>query len=184
MTNLLPAHLPAMLPGRPAAHLGPRDGAKTWRTDVHLGWRVDHIQPTPGSVRVRTRPEGVTVVIGDGPDSRPWCTTVQLDADGTASVRTSASPPCVLLTPRDVRVVPDGPENRGSVQLDAGDRLLVMSAEALGALPEALSAMRTAARQPVDTDHPEDLLKCLLQDLPTGAAAVVVWTSRTTSVRD
>lgn len=181
MTDLLPARLPASPADQPAALPRPRDGAKTWRTDVHLGWRVDHIQPTPGSVHVRTRPEGVTIVIGDGPDSRPWCTRVQLDADGTASVRTSASPPCVLLTPRDVRVVPDGPENRGRAQLDVGDRLLVMSAEALGALPEALGAMRTAAKPLVDTDAAEDLLKSLLEDLPTGAAVVVVRTSPATS---
>jgi hypothetical protein len=140
---------------------------------------VNHIQPTPGSVRVTPRADGVTLVIGDGPESAPWCTTVDLGADGIARVHTSASPPCVLMTPREVRMVPDGPQVTGRARLDVGDRLLVMSAEALGALPEALSAMRSAGTPTADSECPGDLLQTLLHDLPIGAAAVAVCTSRT-----
>ena len=167
-----------LVPARPLPV--PRSSHR-WKTFAHGGWQVNHIQPTPGSVRVTSRSEGVTVMIGDGPESQPWCTTVELDPDGRASVQTSASPPCVLMSSREVRMVPDGPEVMGTAQLDVGDRLLVMSAEALGALPEALIAMRRSATRTGNPEGPGDLLKRLLHDLPIGAAAVAVYTPLTRS---
>jgi hypothetical protein len=188
MSTLVPARLPAgpapglpaRRPNEPAALVGPWDRWTRWRTDVYGGWRVDSIQPTAGSIRVTPHRGGLTVVIGDGPQSRPWCTTVELHADGTASVHRSASPPCVLLTARDVGIVPKGPESRGRARLEVGDRLLMMSAEALGALPNTLSAMRRSATS-LDTERPGELLERLLHDLPSGAAAVAVRTPRRTS---
>jgi hypothetical protein len=159
-------------PATPLPVVRPSEWSRRWSTCVHGGWQVASIQPTPGSVRVTPRPDGVTVTIGDGPGSAPWCTTVELDVDGRVSAHTCASPPCVLLTPQAVRILPEGPESVGTVDLDVGDRLLLMSAEALGALPEALSTMRRSGTPNLDADGPGDLLRRLLHDLPIGAAAV------------
>jgi hypothetical protein len=53
----------------------------------------------------------------------------------------------------------------------------MMSAEALGALPAALSAVRRSGTPTVSTDGPGDLLERLLHDLPIGGAAVAVRTT-------
>ncbi len=163
-------------PATPLPVVRPSEWSYGWTTCVHGGWQITHLQPTPGSVSLAPRPDGLTVTIGDGPGSAPWCTTVELDLDGRVSAHTCASPPCVLLTPREVRIVPDGPESVGTVVLDVGDRLLMMSADALGALPEALSTMRRSATPTLDADRPGDLLQRLLHDLPIGAAAVATRT--------
>ena len=167
-----------LLPARPLPV--PRPSHK-WQAFASECWQVHHLQPTPDSVRVTPGSEGLTVVIGDGPESQPWCTTVLLAADGSVSVQTAASPPGVLMTSREVRMVPGGPGGVGRARLDVGDRLLIMSAEALGALPEALGAMRRSTTPTVNTASPGDLLRRLLHDLPIGAAAIAVRTSPTRS---
>ena len=53
----------------------------------------------------------------------------------------------------------------------------MMSAEALGARPAALSAVRRSGTPTVSADGPGDLLERLLHDLPIGGAAVAVRTT-------
>lgn len=100
-------------------------------------------------------------------------TTVVLHADGTVTVRAGATPPALLVSPTSARTLPAVPGVSETVRFDTAQRLLVLSSDALDALPESLAQVLQALPERVIGREPADLLTQLFADLPGGSGVIV-----------
>jgi hypothetical protein len=138
------------------------------------GWTVAWVQSHPGAVRVTGVADGLVVVVGDDVTSDLLSTTLMLAPGGGATVRAAASPPGLLVAPAHVRTVPGTPGVDDVVTIADGDRLLVLSADALDGLPDARPQQHRPWAEEVAQHEPEELLDHLFRDLARGSGAVVV----------
>jgi hypothetical protein len=144
------------------------------------GWAVATRSGAPRGVRLLAVPGGLRLEVSDvGTPDR--CTRVDLRADGLATVQASTTPPALLVGSEDARTVPALPGGADSVRLDAGQRLLVLSSDALDALPVSLAAVLQSLPARFADREPHELLRELTADLDVGSAAIVV---RETDLRD
>lgn len=144
------------------------------------GWAVATRSGAPRGVRLLAVPGGLRLEVADGgtPDR---CTRVDLCDDGHVTVRASTTPPAVLVGPDDVSTLPALPGGADRVRLDAGQRLLVLSSDALDALPVSLAAVLQSLPARLADREPHELLRELTADLDVGSAAIVV---RESDLRD
>ncbi len=101
-------------------------------------------------------------------------TQVDLRADGGVRVYASTTPPALLVDADDARTVPALPGGAESLRLDAGQRLLVLSSDALDALPVSVAAVLQSLPVRLAAGEPHELLRDLTADLDAGSAALVV----------
>jgi hypothetical protein len=138
------------------------------------GWTVTWVQAKPGAVRVTGGRDGLIVVVGDDVSDERLSTKLMLSPQGGATVRAAASPPGLLVAPAYTRTVPGIPGTDDVVTLAAADRLLVLSADALDALPDQRPRQYRPWIEEVSGREPDDLLEHLFRDLSGGSGVVVV----------
>jgi hypothetical protein len=136
------------------------------------GWTVTWVQERPGSVRVTAGPTGVKVVIGDDVHSEAHSTTLLLSSAG-ATVRAASAPPGLLVGQSWARTVPGIPGIDDFVTMSVADRLLVLSADALDALPLSRPREHRPWVDQVSTQEPDVFLEGLFRDLDGGSGAIL-----------
>jgi hypothetical protein len=141
------------------------------------GWAVTSCEGPGGVVRVVRGRDGLRIAVGDQSADADHRTRVALSRDGVATVRAAATPPALLVSPRAARTVPAVPGIPERTTLSTADRLLVLSADALDALPESLASVLQALPAKVSGRDPADLLTELFADLPSGSGVIVVRTA-------
>jgi hypothetical protein len=142
------------------------------------GWTVTWVQAKPGAIRVSGGRDGLVVVVGDDVRDVQLSTTLMLSPHGGATVRAASSPPGLLVAPTYTRTVPGIPGIDDVVTMTAGDRLLVLSADALDALPDRRPRQFRPWVEEVSNREPDDLLEHLFRDLTGGSGAVVTHSGR------
>lgn len=143
------------------------------------GWVVATRCARAGGARVRPSPHGLRVEVSDA-GSPERCTEVVLHTDGGVRVTASTTPPALLVDAADARTVPALPGGAETLRLDSGQRLLVLSSDALDALPVSVAAVLQSLPARLAAGEPDVLLRDLTADLDAGSAALVV---RATPVR-
>ncbi len=153
------------------------------------GWTVTWIQEYPGSVRVSSGVQGLVLTVGDpsGTDRRvgdrgpvgsyrpvdPLSTRVLLSAEGRATVQAAAAPPALLVGTGLARTIPEVPGMEQRAALTTGDRLLVLSADALDGLPVSRPRQHRPWVDQAGVQEPVRFLADLFQDLDRGSGAMV-----------
>lgn len=137
------------------------------------GWTVTWCQGRGGLVRVVRTGEGLVLTVGDEPHTADRRTRVVLHRDGALTVRAAATPPGLLVSPASARTIPAVPGIPERAALSPEHRLLVLSADALDAMPQSLAAVLQELPAQVMGAAPADLLSRLFADLPGGSGAVV-----------
>jgi len=99
-------------------------------------------------------------------------THVWLHANGRLVVRTSASPPLLVVTASGSRLLPSAPATEGETQLAAGDIALICSSSALDHLPKGLGGVLAYSPLRLGAHDPQGLLRELMDDSEFGAAVV------------
>lgn len=138
------------------------------------GWTVTWCQGRGGLVRVVRTGEGLVLTVGDEPHTAERRTRVVLHRDGALTVRAAATPPGLLVTPVSARTIPAVPGVAERTALTPDHRLLVLSADALDAMPQSLVDVLQALPTEVTGCPPAELLGRLFADLPYGSGAVVI----------
>ncbi|MGL5859505.1 MAG: hypothetical protein ACRC35_14085 [Angustibacter sp.] len=156
---------------------GQAPGTRTRGTCTAGGWTVTWVQSSSGSVRVTDDIPGLVVVVGDDATSDVLSTTVLLGSGGSAMVRAESAPPALMITGERARTVPRIPGLDDVVRLAGDDRLLVLSADALDALPGLLPQHRPWAED-AGARSPAGLLDHLFRKLAVGSGAVIVPSGR------
>jgi hypothetical protein len=139
-------------------------------------WTVTTQATAGGVVRVERDRDGLRVWVGDelaGLGEPARSTVLRLSRDGAVQVSASATPPALLVSRDGARTVPAVPGLTEQTRLDVGERLLVLSADALDALPQSLAAIFQALSAQVTGRDPVELLDELFAALPRGSAAIV-----------
>ncbi len=137
------------------------------------GWVVATRCGGQGVVHLVETRGGLRLEIGDAAtDDRR--TRVDLRPGGAISVYASTTPPALLVGAADARTVPALPGGAEAARLDVGQRLLVLSSDALDALPVSLAAVLQSLPARLADREPHELLRELTADLDGGSAAIVV----------
>jgi hypothetical protein len=142
-------------------------------------WLVATWQGVPGLTQVRQAASGTRLEVGDAAVPGSARTQVLLREDGGVFVRASVTPPALFVTTSTARTVPAVPGVPERVQLDVGDRLLLLSADALDALPESLAQVLAELPAQVGSRSPVELLRSLFGFPPVGSGAVAMRTRKT-----
>lgn len=137
------------------------------------GWTVTACSAPGATVTVERSGACLVVTVGDEGAPPSACTRVELGADGTALVHAAATPPAVLVSAEAARTLPELPGLPGRTTVAPDERLLVVSADALDALPESLAAVLRALPSRVSSSDPAQLLAELFADLPRGGGVIV-----------
>jgi hypothetical protein len=137
------------------------------------GWVVASRSSAAGGVRIVHTRGGLRLDVCDA-SSPDRSTQVDLRADGGVRVYASTTPPALLVGEQDARTVPALPGGAESVQLDVDGRLLVLSSDALDALPVSVAAVLQSLPARLAAGEPHELLRDLTADLDAGSAALVV----------
>ncbi|GAB3591773.1 hypothetical protein GCM10027446_10810 [Angustibacter peucedani] len=143
------------------------------RVQVSGGWTVTSSSSRPDDVRLDVVDGVLRLTVEDGGGNSRERTTVVLQADGEVTVDAGAMPPALLVSPRSARTLPAVPGVPETVRFDTGQRLLVLSADALDALPESLVHVLQALPEQVTGREPAVLLGELFADLPGGSGVIV-----------
>lgn len=137
------------------------------------GWVVATRSSQAQGVRLVETHGGLRLDVTDA-GSPDRSTRVDLRADGGVRVYASTTPPALLVDAADARTVPALPGGAESLRLDAGQRLLVLSSDALDALPVSVAAVLQSLPARLAAGEPHELLRDLTADLDAGSAALVV----------
>ncbi|HEX3004901.1 MAG TPA: hypothetical protein VHO27_11875 [Angustibacter sp.] len=137
------------------------------------GWVVATRCSDVGGVRLVSTRGGLRLDVADA-GSPERSTQVDLRADGGVRVYASTTPPALLVGADDARTVPALPGGAESLRLDVGQRLLVLSSDALDALPVSVAAVLQSLPARLAAGEPHELLRDLTADLDAGSAALVV----------
>ncbi|MGL4174262.1 MAG: hypothetical protein ACRCTR_09390 [Actinomycetota bacterium] len=137
------------------------------------GWTITWVECTPGSVRVSAELPGIVLVVGDDATCDLGSTTVLLGTQGSAIVRAESAPPALLLGSAQRRIVPRAPGVDDPLHLNTVDRLLVLSADALEALPSPFPQQRPWHHD-LHGQTSNELLTLLFGELTHGSGAVIV----------
>jgi hypothetical protein len=137
------------------------------------GWVVATRSGAPHGVRLTEVAGGLCLEVADS-SSLERCTRVDLRADGVVRAYAATTPPALLVAAADVRTVPALPGGAETVRLDVGQRLLVLSSDALDALPVSLASVLQSLPARLADREPDELLRELTADLDVGSAAIVV----------
>ncbi|KQX61751.1 hypothetical protein [Angustibacter sp. Root456] len=137
------------------------------------GWVVATRSSQVGGVRLASPRGGLRLDVADA-GSPERSTRVELGADGGVHVAASTTPPALLVDADSARTVPALPGGTESLRLDVGQRLLVLSADALDALPVSVAAVLQSLPARLAAGEPQDVLRELTADLDAGSAALVV----------
>jgi hypothetical protein len=137
------------------------------------GWTVASRAGVPGGVRLLRHRGDLRLEVGDGvtPGAR---TCIDLRADGTIRVHASTTPPALLVASDGARPVPTLSGAAEEARLDSGQRLLVLSSDALDALPVSLAAVLQSLPARLTQAEPDEVLRELSADLDGGSAAIVL----------
>ena len=136
-------------------------------------WTVTSQCTAGGVVLVERRRDGLTIEVGDERSDPDHRTVLRLGRDGRLSVSAATTPPALLVAPDGARTVPSVPGLTEQTGLDVGERLLVLSADALDAMPASLAAVFQALSAQVTGRDPVELLDELFAALPRGSAVIV-----------
>ncbi|MGL5828435.1 MAG: hypothetical protein ACRC0L_02555 [Angustibacter sp.] len=155
------------------------------------GWLITWIQDYPGSVRVSSGLRGLVVTVGDpggadrrvgdrGPAGRyrpvdPLSTRILLSAEGRATVQAAAAPPALLVGGGPARTIPEVPGVQQRAELAAGERLLVLSADALDGLPVSRPRQHRPWVDQAGVADPASFLTDLFRDLDGGSGAMIAF---------
>lgn len=137
------------------------------------GWVVATRSSHPGGAQVVRTRGGLGVDVADA-GSLERSTRVDLRSDGGVTVAASTTPPALLVDTDSARTVPALPGGTESLRLDVGQRLLVLSSDALDALPMSVAAVLQSLPARLAAGEPQDVLRDLTADLHAGSAALVV----------
>jgi len=137
------------------------------------GWTVTACSAPGAVVSVERDGECLIVTVGDETGPASAHTRVELGPDGTALVHAAATPPAVLVSADAARTLPELPGVPERTTVAPDERLLVVSADALDALPESLAAVLRALPSRVSASDPAQLLAELFADLPRGGGVIV-----------
>lgn len=150
-----------------------------------LGWQVTLAQGRDGSARVSREGHGFRVVVQDGHGNHPrrphgipghglpCATTAWCRADGGVRLSALAAPPALLVRAEGARTVPATPGTLEELTLAPGERLVILSASAFEALPEALVELLRSPTARVLERDPTDLLVELFTQVPVGSGVVL-----------
>jgi hypothetical protein len=136
-------------------------------------WTVTSQCTAGGVVLAERGRDGLTIEVGDENGDLDNRTVLRLGRDGALSVSAPATPPALLVSPYGARTVPSVPGLTEQTRLDVGERLLVLSADALDAMPASLAAVFQALSAQVTGRDPAELLDELFEALPRGSAVIV-----------
>ncbi|WP_426564489.1 hypothetical protein ACPPVT_00650 [Angustibacter sp. McL0619] len=136
-------------------------------------WTVTCQSTADGVVQVDRTRDGMRIAVGDRRSEPEQSTVLRLARDGSLTVSAAATPPALLVSPDGARTVPAVPGLTEQTRLDVGERLLVLSADALDAMPASLAAVFQALSAQVTGRDPVELLDELFAALPRGSAVIV-----------
>jgi hypothetical protein len=136
-------------------------------------WTVTCQSTAGGVVLVDRRADGLRISVGDERSEPDQRTVLRLGRDGAVTVSAATTPPALLVSPDGARTVPAVPGLTEQTRLDVGERLLVLSADALDAMPASLAAVFQALSAQVTGRDPVELLDELFAALPQGSAVIV-----------
>ncbi len=136
-------------------------------------WTVTGCAGAGGVVAVDRVDGGLQVSVGDESAGRSRRTLVALRPDGSVLVAASSTPPALLVSPGGACTIPSVPGVPERGRLDTDQRLLVLSSDALDALPASLASVLQALPAQVTGRDPADLLTELFADLPRGSGVII-----------
>lgn len=151
-----------------------------WDLDtLERGGGIASAQHGPSYTRLRVAdrpPPGVPARAGD----LRWhsATEAWLSVDGSVIVRSSCSPPALLVTSSGARLLPAQPGEEETAHLTDGDVLLMCSAGVLDTEPTGLGQVLAWSPRRLAVHGPSALLQHLMQGVSQGAAAVVRCTAQ------
>ncbi len=165
--RILPETRPSAVPQRNPS------GTRSSGSCTTDGWTITWIQSSPGSVQVNCGGTGVVVVVGDDERISGLSTSLLLSRTGGALVRAASAPPGLLVSEHYTRTVPGIPGVDDCVTLAPGDRLLVLSADALEALPVTRPRQHRPWVDQVHQQPPAEFLARLFRDVEGGSGAIM-----------
>ncbi|GAA4351522.1 hypothetical protein GCM10023145_15930 [Angustibacter luteus] len=136
-------------------------------------WSVATVAARPGAVQVERTEDGLRVGVGDEPGWGGRRTWVVLRRDGSVSVDAPSTPPALLVSSTAARTLPAVPGVPERIGMDPGERLLVLSSDALDVLPESVVSVLQSLPDRVTGKDPVDLLAELFEGLPSGSGVIV-----------
>ena len=154
-------HLPVLESGRRSALVRAHGWAVASRAGAHDG------------VRLVDEGDVLRLTVADA-GSPQRCTEVELHADGRVRVHATTTPPALLVAGGSVQPLPALPGFAGRARLDEEDRLLVLSSDALDALPVSVAAVLQSLPARLADGAPHAVLRELTADLQAGSAAIIV----------
>ncbi|MGN6610232.1 MAG: hypothetical protein ACTHLJ_00505 [Angustibacter sp.] len=137
------------------------------------GWVVVTRSSHVGGARVTSTRGGLCLDVADA-SSPERSTRVELRSDGGVLVAAATTPPALLVDAGSARTVPALPGGSESLRLDVGQRLLVLSSDALDALPVSVAAVLQSLPARLAAGEPQHVLRDLTADLDAGSAALVL----------
>lgn len=149
--------------------LGARERVSLVRSQ---GWAVASRSESAKGVRLTRLSSGLRLLVADA-GSAHRCTQVDLHADGTVRVHATTTPPALLVSGTDARPLPALPGFAQRARLDSGQRLLVLSSDALDALPVSVAAVLQSLPSRLARGEPQEVLRALTADLDAGSAVIV-----------
>ena len=150
--------------------LGAREPVSLVRSQ---GWAVASRCESEHGVRLVRLGSGLRLLVADA-GSPQRCTQVDLHADGAVRVHATTTPPALLVSGADARPLPALPGFAQRARLDSGQRLLVLSSDALDALPVSVAAVLQSLPSRLAGGEPQEVLRALTADLDVGSAVIVV----------
>ncbi len=158
--------------------------AREPRRVVAAGFRAVLHEGLARAARAVPSAERLCVIVADAHAASPMAldlpgafpsssTSVWCHADGSVRVRATWAPPTLLIRPGRTVMVPESPGQPGSAHLEVGERLLVLSAAAFEAAPEAMVRLLHEKPERLLAADPVELLDELFREAPNGGGAVV-----------
>ena len=145
------------------------------------GWELFTVCTPRGYLGVRRgRDEEVAVELGDlcpdGVAPTSGTSTVRLGHDGQVTVSCLSAPPALWSGRAGERLVPELPSCREAMSLEAGDLLVLCSADVLEHLDHGLPHLTAVTAAITDPSHRACAVATDIEALTTeGAAVVAVW---------
>ncbi len=147
-------------------------------------WQWDARGRQPGATRVLRVGAEVSMRVADqmvgqerGEQRLRSLLTARLQPDGSASVTTWCAPPALLLSDRDVKLLPADGHSTARAVLKDGDLLVLRSAAVLDAEPCALVELLKAGPGVARKLSLAELVRNMLTGCFAGAAAVARYSS-------
>lgn len=148
------------------------------------GWQVTVVECPNGLANVETR-RGVTqVFVADlpvaGVDDPNRFAAAACTPEGDALVVARQAPLPLLVTPDGQRATPANPDRDELLHLGEGDRLLILSAAAIEAMPTSVGRLLRGATDVLLKADPVELLTDLVDGVGAGSGAIICRHSATT----